>query len=204
MKIYWCIPESIFNTKDAEKHKSDGRVLENNIRKYYSQVEVEIIGQKNQDKIEIYVMGKPKYEGFQEEIQKTIVSTVIKCYGENVRQIIQIKLNYGAFNPNFVPENNAALNSQESSPSIRKKEFESKEKDNEYDYERLSNNYQAAEPKFSFEQVILPRKTLVQVEEAIGILEVEEKVFDEWGLRAIIPEVTSALSFMDLRELEKR
>ena len=86
MKIYWCIPESIFNTKDAEKHKSDGRVLENNIRKYYSQVEVEIIGQKNQDKIEIYVMGKPKYEGFQEEIQKTIVSTVIKCYGENVRQ----------------------------------------------------------------------------------------------------------------------
>ena len=43
MKIYWCIPESIFNTKDAEKHKSDGRVLENNIRKYYSQVEVEII-----------------------------------------------------------------------------------------------------------------------------------------------------------------
>lgn len=31
MKIYWCIPESIFNTKDAEKHKSDGRVLENNI-----------------------------------------------------------------------------------------------------------------------------------------------------------------------------
>lgn len=195
MKIYWCIPESIFNTKDAEKHKSDGRVLENNIRKYYSQVEVEIIGQKNQDKIEIYVMGKPKYEGFQEEIQKTIVSTVIKCYGENVRQIIQIKLNYGAFNPNFVPENNAALNSQESSPSIRKKEFESKEKDNEYDYERLSNNYQAAEPKFSFEQVILPRKTLVQVEEAIGILEVEEKVFDEWGLRAIIPEVTSDLSF---------
>ena len=120
-------------------------------------MEVEIIGQKNQDKIEIYVMGKPKYEGFQEEIQKTIVSTVIKCYGENVRQIIQIKLNYGAFNPNFVPENNAALNSQESSPSIRKKEFESKEKDNEYDYERLSNNYQAAEPKFSFEQVILPR-----------------------------------------------
>ena len=34
-----------------------------------------------------------------------------------------------------------------------------------------------------------------QIEEAIGILEVEAKVFDEWGLRAIIPEATSALSF---------
>lgn len=195
MKIYWCIPEVLFNTKNADEHKRDRSILENDIRKYYGQVEVETVGKKNQDKIEIYVMGKPKYDGFQEEIQKTIVSTVIKCYGEGSRQKIQIKLNYGAFNANFIPENDCNLNRQEKLPFAQKNEFDKSEKDSEYDYEKLSYNYQAVEPRFSFEQVILPQKTLDQVEEAIGVLEVEAKVFDEWGLRAIIPEATSALSF---------
>lgn len=194
MKIYWCIPESLFNAKNADEHKKDRDILENDIRKYYGQVEVEIVGQKNQEKIDIYVMGKPKYDGFQEDIQRSIVAAVIKCYGENARQRIQIKLNYAAFNPNFVPKNDCTLNQQESSLPVQE-EIEKKEKDNEYDYERLSYNYQAVEPKFSFDQVILPQKTLDQVEEAIGVLEVEAKVFDEWGLRAIIPEATSALSF---------
>jgi len=194
MKIYWCIPELLFNSKNVDDHKKDGSIFENNIRKYYGQVEVEIIGQKI-DKIEIYVMGKPKYEGFQEEIQKAIVSTVVKCYGESVRQKIQIKLNYGAFNADFIPKSDCDLGRQKSSLTVQEKEVEKNEKDNEFDYERLSNNYQAVEPRFSFEQVILPQKTLLQVEEAIGILEVEEKVFDEWGLRSIIPEATSALSF---------
>ncbi|MCM1251677.1 MAG: ATP-binding protein [Clostridium sp.] len=195
MKIYWCIPELLFNTKNADEHKKDCNILENDIRKYYGQVEVEIVGQKNQDKIEIYVMGKPRYEGFQEEIQKSIITAVIKCYGESAKQRIQIKLNYAAFNPNFVPKSDCSLNQQENLSSIQKKEVETREKDSEYDYEKLSNNYQAVEPKFSFDQVILPQKTLNQVEEAIGVLEVEAKVFDEWGLRAIIPEATSALSF---------
>lgn len=195
MKIYWCIPEALFNTKNANGHKNDRSILENEIRKYYGEVEVEIVGKKNQDEIAIYVMGKPKYEGFQEEIQKSIIAAVIKCYGESVRQRIQIKLNYAAFNSNFVPKSDCALTQQDNSSSTQKNEVETREKDSEYDYEKLSNNYQAVEPKFSFEQVILPQKTLAQVEEAIGVLEVEAKVFDEWGLRAIIPEATSALSF---------
>lgn len=195
MKIYWCIPEKLFNSKNADEHKEDRSILEDSIRKYYGQVEVEIVGRKNQDKIEVYVMGKPKYEGFQEEIQRSLVTAVIKCYGENVRQRIQIKLNYSAFNPDFAPKNEGTLNQQKNKSSDQKSEVEKMEKGSEYDYEKLSYNYQAVEPKFSFEQVILPQKTLDQVEKAIGILEVEKKVFDEWGLRAIIPEATSALSF---------
>lgn len=195
MKVYWCIPELLFMRKSGDEHRKDEEILESNIRKYYGQVEVETFGQKSLDIIEIYVMGKPKYEGFQEEIQKAIVSTVVKCYGESARQKIQIKLNYGTFNANFIPKNDCDINRQEDLLTVQNKEDEKKDKDSEFDYERLSNNYQAVEPRFSFEQVILPQKTLAQVEEAIGILEVEAKVFDEWGLRAIIPEATSALSF---------
>lgn len=54
----------------------------------------------------------------------------------------------------------------------------------------------AEEPRYSFDQVILPEKTLEQIERAIGIIEVESKVFDEWGLRSIIPTASSALSFL--------
>lgn len=197
MKIFWCIPETLFNSKEPSGHKKDRMALENEIRKYYGSVEIETVGQKNQDKIEIYVMGKPKYEGFQDEIQKAITAVVAQCYGEPARQLLQIKLNYGAFNPNFVPKNDCSVNNQKICSISRNNNMKKKEngKDNEYNYEKLSYNYQAVEPRFSFEQVILPQKTLEQVEEAIGILAVESKVFDEWGLRSIIPEATSALSF---------
>lgn len=197
MKIFWCVPETLFNSKNPSEHEKDRKLLENEIRKYYGPVEIETIGQKNQDKIEIYVMGKPKYEDFQEEIQQTITAVAVRCYGESIRKKIQIKLNYGAFNPNFVPKDDCHVNNQEISSAPRRNDIEKKEnaKDSEYNYEKLSYNYQAVKPRFSFEQVILPQKTLEQVEEAIGILEVEAKVFDEWGLRAIIPEATSALSF---------
>ena len=78
MKIYWCVPEALFYMKDADEHKKYQSILENDLRKYYGKVEAEIVGQKNRDKIEIYVMGKPKYDGFHEEIQKTIFSVFIK------------------------------------------------------------------------------------------------------------------------------
>lgn len=197
MKVYWCIPEILFNSKKLSEHEKDRKILENEIRKYYSSIEIETIGQKNQDKVEIYVMGKPKYEGFEDEVQKAIAAAVGRCYGESIRYKLQIRLNYGAFNPNFVPQNDCYVNNQEISSEPRRNSLEKMENDkvSEYNYEKLSYNYQAFEPRFSFEQVILPQSTLEQVEEAIGILEVEAKVFDEWGLRAIIPEATSALSF---------
>lgn len=195
MKIYWCIPETLFQAKTAEEHKKNRDIFENDIRKYYGKVQVEVIGQKHIGLITVYIMGKPKYDGFEGEIQETIRSVIIKCYGESVKQNIQIKLNYGAFNPNFMPENECVVHKETPLPLVSKHETDRGEKESEYDYEKLSYHYQAVEPRFSFEQVILPQKTLDQVEEAIGVLEVEEKVFDEWGLRAIIPEATSALSF---------
>ena len=146
------------------------------------------------NKIEIYVMGKPKYD-WPDDIKQAIITSVKKCYGEDVRNNILIKLNYSAFNPHFAPVSDNFIDTNVNKNKTRMDNSNMKEKDNEYDYEKLSYNYQAVEPRFSFDQVILPQSTLEQIEEAIGILEVEAKVFDEWGLRAIIPEATSALSF---------
>lgn len=62
-------------------------------------------------------------------------------------------------------------------------------------YIRLSRNYTANPPRYTFDQVILPKKGLEQIESTIGVLQVAPKVSDEWGFRAIIPTASAALSF---------
>lgn len=65
----------------------------------------------------------------------------------------------------------------------------------EFDYEQKSKQYIPVEPLYSFERVILPRDVLEKIEEAIGILECENKVFSEWGLYEIQPHPSTSLSF---------
>lgn len=66
---------------------------------------------------------------------------------------------------------------------------------NEFDYELKSKQYIPVEPLYSFERVILPKDVLEKIEEAIGILECENKVFNEWGLYEIQPHPSTSLSF---------
>ena len=65
----------------------------------------------------------------------------------------------------------------------------------EFNYEEKSKQYIAVEPSYSFERVILPQETIDKIQEAIGILECENKVFKEWGLYEIQPHPSTALSF---------
>ena len=65
----------------------------------------------------------------------------------------------------------------------------------EYDYRKRSKTYVPEEPSYSFDRVILPDGVIQKIEESINILVHEKKVFDEWGLRAIQPNPSSALSF---------
>ena len=66
---------------------------------------------------------------------------------------------------------------------------------NEFDYEQKSKQYIPVEPEYSFDRVILPQDVLEKIEEAIGILEYENKVFQEWGLYEIQPHPSTALNF---------
>lgn len=65
----------------------------------------------------------------------------------------------------------------------------------EFDYEQKSKQYVPVEPLYSFDRVILPVDVLEKIEEAVGILECENKVFNEWGLYEIQPHPSTSLSF---------
>ncbi|MCR5701150.1 MAG: ATP-binding protein [Lachnospiraceae bacterium] len=65
----------------------------------------------------------------------------------------------------------------------------------EFDYEQKSKQYIPVEPLYSFDRVILPADVLEKIEEAVGILECENKVFNEWGLYEIQPHPSTSLSF---------
>lgn len=65
----------------------------------------------------------------------------------------------------------------------------------EFDYEQKSRQYVPVDPLYSFERVILPKDIIDKIQEAVGILECENKVFKEWGLYEIQPHPSTALSF---------
>lgn len=118
---------------------------------------------------------------------------------------VDVSINYAKMNPSFRPVSRRTAPVQEApsagvrqggvqAPPAGKRPGRETGTD-EFDYEKLSYNYTAEEPRYTFDQVILPQKVLDQIERAIGVLQVEHKVFDEWGLRSIIPTASSALSF---------
>lgn len=131
----------------------------------------------NDKKITVYVMEN----ALNSRYDSKIISAVNEIFGQNV----DVKLNYQYLNPDFRPETAPA---QKTAP-------EKSEKLEEFDYKKLSLNYHAEPPHYSFEQVILPDETRNKILDAVATIQVEEKVFDEWGLRTIIPYAASAMSF---------
>lgn len=140
----------------------------------------------------VYVMNSPRFSGHDKAIIADIKGLMVTHMGS---ANAQISLNYQRMDPHFNP-----CSSQLQSPVSQSAGNESNPKparkpSAEYDYEKLAENYHAEEPRYSFNQVILPDSLRTLIEEAIGTILVEQKVFDEWGLRTIIPNASSALSF---------
>ena len=65
----------------------------------------------------------------------------------------------------------------------------------EFDYEKKSQIYVPVDPQYTFERVILSDRITERILEAVGILECEAKVFEEWGLIEIQPHPSTALGF---------
>jgi ATP-dependent 26S proteasome regulatory subunit len=61
--------------------------------------------------------------------------------------------------------------------------------------EQRSSQYAPREPFFTFKQLVLPEEVTTELVAAIEVLQVEELVFDQWGLRAIEPFPRTALNF---------
>jgi ATPase family associated with various cellular activities (AAA) len=55
--------------------------------------------------------------------------------------------------------------------------------------------YKAQQPLFTFEQLVVPDTLMEELLSATEVIQVEHKVFDEWGLRRIQPFPHAALNF---------
>lgn len=198
-KVYIQLPYKKFRVT-AEMISNIKNSLSNDLRPYFGvNLNVEFVDNAESQAAEVFVMDKPRYSGSDDSVRKLIRDTLsLKIKGLEPLSI-DVRINYSQLNPKFDPVNNAnSADRNDSNSTINNAKTDKqnvKTKSDEFDYVKLSQNYCAEEPRYSFEQVILPKKTLEQIEQAIGIIKVEHKVFDEWGLRSIIPTANSALSF---------
>lgn len=149
--------------------------------------------------VDVHVMEQARYKN-QESNITTEIKRILIPYFPNA--VVNVNLNYQIINPLFNPctsgnaMNAVPLKRNESVPAEKKSDsIPGGKKSEEFDYEKLSENYQSETPRYSFDQVILPQTVRDQIMEAVGTIQVEHKVFDEWGLRTIIPNASSAMSF---------
>lgn len=104
------------------------------------------------------------------------------------RKEVEVKNNAGFDVSKFMNQ----IKSKSESISANKNDSESND---EFDYEKKSKQYIPVDPLYTFDRVILQKEIKDKIEEAIGILECENKVFNEWGLYEIQPHPSTSLSF---------
>lgn len=145
------------------------------------------------DNVDVYVMEQAKFSGH-EKVISDMIKVIVQKFTKQDK--VNVNLNYSAFDPEFNPTKSTMSGLVENANNKKSEVKEnSKKKSEEFDYDKLSENYQAELPRYTFDQVILPNHVRDQILEAVGTIQVEHKVFDEWGLRTIIPNASSALSF---------
>lgn len=182
LAIFICLPQNLCAYKKEEFEADLVNQTKAALERYYEPFNVEIHYTTKPNTAEIYVMDNTTHRGYDNEIKIKITNIINEMLGKEYA--VKIKLHYAAFDPNFTPVS--------SDDDIIGRSFVPNA---EYNYETRSMHYHAEMPTYSFEQVVLPNATKNEIEKAIGILEAEKKVFDEWGLRAIIPYASSAIGF---------
>lgn len=65
----------------------------------------------------------------------------------------------------------------------------------DYNYKARALNFVPTNPYYTFDRVILAQETIDKILEAINTIKYENKIFNEWGLKAIKPNPSSSLSF---------
>lgn len=92
---------------------------------------------------------------------------------------ISINLNYGLLFPDFNPfktvRPRSAANPATKPQSVPASEQSSNYRSEEFDYEKISENYQAEAPRYSFDQVILAKDVVEKILEAVGRFRLRKK-----------------------------
>lgn len=203
--IYIQLPFVTYSVSDASL-KIIGSEIIDAIGPYFrDQQKVSFVNVPEQNSVLVYIMDNLRYPDKERSVIQQVRDILSSGIQGLLAENIDVRINYAKMNPTFHPVVDRKASAQSTqpahtlqgesrSPAAGKRPGKENGTD-EFDYEKLSYNYIAEEPRYTFNQVILPQKVLDQIERAIGVLQVEHKVFDEWGLRSIIPTASSALSF---------
>ena len=189
MMVHILIPAQVYDSFQNDDFQWFNNDFYKKIKPFFSDVKINLVRKNKISSFELYFMQKQISEHSDGKVINHFLKILKDKYEQKVGLNPSIKFNYEIFNPKFNP-----ISDEKEKVSGSNLERESGDM-GEFDYDKLSLNYQAVEPRYSFEQVVLPESVKNKIEEAIGIIEVESKVFDEWGLRFIIPYAASALSF---------
>lgn len=183
MKIYACLPEKLCAESESLRNE-----LHESLTEFYgkfSPSDIEFFTSLD-DTASIYIMDSA--------LNSHCDSLIVRAIERIINVPVNVKLNYKKLNPNFRPSD------RKQKAPVKNAEAKENDKDSkleEFDDRKLSLNYHAEDPLYTFDQLILPEKTSRKIHEAINMIlpEVKHKVFNEWGLRHIVPHAVSALSF---------
>lgn len=183
MKIYACLPEKLCAESESLRNE-----LHESLTEFYgrfSPSDIEFFTASD-DTASIYIMDSALNSYFD--------SLIVLAIERIINVPVNVKLNYKKLNPNFRPserKQKAPIKNAEAKENDKASKLE------EFDDRKLSLNYHAEDPLYTFDQLILPEKTRRKIYEAINMIlpEIKHKVFNEWGLRHIVPHTVSALSF---------
>ena len=89
----------------------------------------------------------------------------------------------------------AMQNTNGQSPSITASDTNHKKPDNDLSAEERARRYKAVQPLFNFEQLVVTEQVREDLLLAVDLIQLESKVFDDWGLRNIEPFPRTALNF---------
>lgn len=182
------MPGATFDSFTQEELNWFSKGFSADLKSFFGDTEIVVVRQNNASSFGIYFMGNPRRGIDCYDAKQYVTQLIRRKVGDRIGASPEVRINYSAYDPGFHPVS-------DKKPQKSQDPFCNNRGVGEYDYERLSMNYHASEPRYSFEQVVLPAAVLEKIEEAIGIIEVESKVFDDWGLRSIMPVASSALSF---------
>lgn len=201
--IYIQLPYDMYGVSD-DLLKATGVAINKSIAAYFEMPQkIQFTNAPGQDSVQVSIMDKPRYPDSEQSVIRQVKSILYDKIDNIPEEKINVRVNVTRMQPSFNPTvgRRPQSTSFTEAPAFGQQRSEGTKNpkreggSDEFNYEKLSNNYTAETPRYTFDQVILPQKVLDQIDRAIGIIQVEHKVFDEWGLRSIIPTASSAMSF---------
>lgn len=186
----------IFFVSNIDMHELDERRLkrgfEDIIRKFGSSDTISTYFLNDSANKPVMIVSSPLFKTDRGEDLVQIKNAVIDLFDQNG---IRLEKDNFRVKAQLIPEEQKAHLLKKTGRKLNGSAKTETEPDEEFDYEKKSKQYVPVEPLYSFDRVILSEDTLRKITEAVGILEYENKVFNEWGLYEIQPHPSTALSF---------